>query len=209
MTGAAYRRGKAAAREAAGGLGSAIHGVWRPPWPGSGVAGRGQQTLQPDIAGTSASRPAPSRSRKKLPGRLGLIILFSSPPLAKGAKESRQRPRAGPRSRSTPTAGPGQGAGGQSSPAGAAQLVPARGRGGGCWQSRLGRHWSPDPRGLGAAWAPRPKGRPQPQELGASPGKAASPARPRAGSITTLRSCSSPARPWFRPAARRGASDPG
>lgn len=55
--------------------------------------------VQTAIPGTRASRPAPSCSRKKLPGRLGLIIPFSSPPLAKGAKESRQQPREGPPSR--------------------------------------------------------------------------------------------------------------
>lgn len=78
--------------------------------------GGGQQTVLPAIPGTGASRPASSCSRKKLPGRLGLIIPFSSPPLAKGAKESRQQPREGPSCRrSTPAAGPGQGAGGQSS----------------------------------------------------------------------------------------------
>lgn len=51
------------------------------------------------ISGTRASRPAPSCSRKKLLGCLGLIIPFSSPPFAKGAKESRQQPREGPPSR--------------------------------------------------------------------------------------------------------------
>ena len=53
---------------------------------GQGVVGRGQQTLQPYIPGTRASRPVPSCSRKMLPGRVGLIILFSSPPPCQGGK---------------------------------------------------------------------------------------------------------------------------
>lgn len=88
-----------------------------------------------------ASRPASSSSRKKLPECLGLIILFSSPVLAKGAKESRQQPGEEPPSRcSTPATprGPEAGAeggeaGSQSTsqaPAGTAQFFP------GSWKGR-------------------------------------------------------------------------
>lgn len=50
--------------------------------------GKGPQTVPPTIPRTRTSRSVSSCSRKKLPGRLGLIILFSSPLLAKGAKEA-------------------------------------------------------------------------------------------------------------------------
>lgn len=131
---------------------------------GGGETDRGRQIVRPTIAGIRASRPVSSCSRKKLPECLGLIILFSSPVLAKGAKESRQQPGEEPPSCcSTPAMprGPEAGAGGGGGRLAASQpvkpqLAPPsfsldRGRGGGCWLCRLRRCLSPQPCGLRTA----------------------------------------------------------
>lgn len=118
---------------------------------GWGTGGRQGLTVQPAIPETGASHPASSCSRKKLPGRLGLIIPLSSPPLAKGAKESRQS-REGPPSR-VPLP-PRAWAGGWRPPS----FSPAGRRGASWWLGRLGRHRSPRPHGLRMAPIPRPKG---------------------------------------------------